>query len=102
MTLKASALSIKPGGTLDEPHVGGAITTSGDDVVTVELAGPVDSWDVPGRILAKGAGSDGVQHTGEGAAPTSVKVTSEDGRDIIEIRRRRNRPVSKQGSSLPE
>jgi len=85
MTLKASALSIKPGGTLDEPHVGGAITTSGDDVVTVELARPVGSWDVPGGILAKGAGSDGVQHTGKSAAPTGVVVTSEHDRDIIEV-----------------
>ncbi len=85
MTLKASALSIKPGGTLDELHVGGAITTSGDDVVTVELAGPVGSWDVAGKILAKGAGSDGVQHTGEGAAPTGVMVTAEHGRDVVEV-----------------
>lgn len=85
MTLKAIALSIKPGGRLDELHVGGAITTSGDDVVTVELVGPVGSWDVPGAILAKGAGSDGVQYAGEGAAPTGVVVTSEHGRDIVEV-----------------
>ena len=66
-------------------HVGGAITTSGDDVVTVEVAGPVGSWDVSGAILATGAGSDGVQYTGEGAAPTGVEVTSEHGRDIVEV-----------------
>lgn len=42
--------------------------------MTVELAGPVGSSDVPGAILAKGTGSDGVQHTGEGAAPTGGAV----------------------------
>lgn len=69
MTLKAIALSIKPGGALDELHVGGSISTSGDDVVSVELADRVGSWDVLGGIRAKGNGSDGVHYTGDGPRP---------------------------------
>lgn len=85
MTLKAIALSIKPGGALDELHVGGSISTSGDDVVSVELADRVGSWDVRGGILAEGNGSDGVHYTGDGAAPTGVTVTAEQGNNMIEV-----------------
>jgi hypothetical protein len=85
MTLKAIALSIKPGGALDELHVGGSISTSGDDVVSVELADRVGSWDVPGGILAKGNGSDGVHYTGDGSAPTGVTVTAEHGNDTVKV-----------------
>lgn len=87
MTLKAIALSIKPGGSLDELHVGGAISTSGDDVVSFELADRVGSWDVPGGILAKGNGSDGVHYTGDGSAPTGVTVTGEQGNHTVEVPR---------------
>ena len=69
MTLRAIALSIKPGGALDELHVGGSISTSGDDVVSVELADRVGSWDVRGGILAKGNRSDGVHYNGHGGRP---------------------------------
>jgi hypothetical protein len=85
MTLKAIALSIKPGGALDELHVGGLISTSGDDVVSVELADRVGSWDVPGGILATGNGSDGVHYTRDDSAPTGVTVTAEQGNDTVEI-----------------
>ncbi len=85
MTLKVIALSVEPGGRLGEIHVGGAVTTSGRDVVTVELAGPVGAWDVGGAIVATGAASDAVRYTGEGAAPTGVKATSELGRDAVEV-----------------
>jgi hypothetical protein len=83
MALKAIALSIKPGGSLGELHVGGSIRTSGDDVVSVELADKVGSWDVPGGITAKGRGSDGVRYSGEGAVPSGVTVTSEHGKDVV-------------------
>jgi hypothetical protein len=85
MTLKAIALSIKPGGALDELHVGGSISTSGDDVVSVELADRVGSWHVTGGIRAKGNGSDGVHYTRDGSAPTGVTVTAEQGNDTVEV-----------------
>ena len=72
MTLKTIALSIKPGGALGELHVGGSIRTSGDDIVSVELADKVGNWDVQGRIVATGKDSDGVHYSGEGAAPSGV------------------------------
>ncbi|WP_231444762.1 hypothetical protein [Brevibacterium zhoupengii] len=85
MTLKAVALSIKPGGSVEEVRVGGAITTAGDDVVTVEIADTVDSWDVAGGIIARGLRSDGVQVTASGAAPSGVSVTAENGTGITEV-----------------
>jgi hypothetical protein len=85
MTLKAIALSIKLGGTLDRLEVGGAISTSGDDVVTVELADTVGSWQVGGGIRATGKGSDGVHHTAVAPPPTGAEVTSADGRDVVEV-----------------
>jgi hypothetical protein len=85
LTLKAIALSIKPGGALDELQVGGSISTSGDDVVTVELADRVGTWDVPGGILATGNGSDGVHYTGEGRVPAGVTVTAQRGSDTVEV-----------------
>jgi hypothetical protein len=85
MTLKAIALSIKPGGAVDQLRIGGSIRTSGDDVVTVEIADTVGSWDVPGGILATGRGSDAVHYTSPGAAPAGVTHRSEHGTDVQEI-----------------
>ncbi len=85
MTLKAIALSIKPGGALGTLDVGGAITTSGDDVVTVEVADKVGSWNIDKGIHATGRGSDGVHYYGIGAAPTGVEITSAHGKDVVEI-----------------
>jgi hypothetical protein len=85
MTLKAIALSIKPGGTLDRLEVGGTISTSGDDVVTVELADTVGSWQVGGGIRATGKGSDGVHRTPDAPPPSGTEVTSADGRDVAEV-----------------
>ncbi len=85
MTLQAIALSIKPGGAVDELHVGGVISTSGADIVSVELADRVGSWDVPGGILATGTGSDGVHYTGAGSAPSGVTVTAEHGTDTVAL-----------------
>jgi len=84
-TLKAIALSIKPGGALGELHVGGSISTSGDDVVSVELADRVGSWDVPGGVRATGQGSDGLHYTSPGAAPEGITVSSQHGTDTQQI-----------------
>lgn len=85
MTLKAIALSIKPGGSLTQLSVGGAVRTVGDDVATIELAGPIGQWDVRGGIVATGNGSNAVHLTGEGRAPTGVTITAEHGNDIVEV-----------------
>jgi hypothetical protein len=85
VTLKAVALSIKPGGALERLEVGGAISTSGDDVVTVELADAVGSWHVGGGIRATGKGSDGLHHSAGTAPPTGVDISSADGRGLVEV-----------------
>jgi hypothetical protein len=58
--LPAVALSIKPGGGIDHLRVDGDIAASGEGVSAVELAGPVGSVDLRGRIRATGAGSEAV------------------------------------------
>lgn len=85
MTLRAVALSIKPGGAVDEVHVGGDIRTAGDDVVTIEAFDRVGSWDVGGSIAATGKGSDAVHFTAPGEAPTGVTISSEVGQDVVEV-----------------
>jgi hypothetical protein len=79
VTLKAAALSIKPGGSLERLDVGGDIRTAGDNVVTVELAQSVGSWRVGGGIHATGAGSDGVHLIDGATIPDSIPVSVADG-----------------------
>jgi hypothetical protein len=43
MALKAVALSVKPGGSVGSVTIGGALRTSGADVVTLEVDGEIDS-----------------------------------------------------------
>jgi hypothetical protein len=57
LVLKAVALSIKPGGSIESVEIGGALSTSGDDVVTLEVAGPIGAISVRGGVHATGAGS---------------------------------------------
>lgn len=60
LVLKAVALSIKPGGSIESVEIGGALSTSGDDVVTLEVAGPIGAISVRGGVHATGAGSETV------------------------------------------
>ncbi|KAA0024083.1 hypothetical protein [Antrihabitans cavernicola] len=82
MTLKAIALSVKPGGHIGTVSVGGQIKTKGDDVVTVEIEGNIDTLTVAGGISAEGKGSDAVHLTGE-LDLSGVNVTAADGKDIV-------------------
>jgi hypothetical protein len=65
MTLKAIALSVKPGGSVGKVAIGGELRTSGANVVTLEVEGKIAEIDVVGGISATGAGSDAV-HLGDG------------------------------------
>lgn len=60
IVLKAVALSVKPGGSIEAVDIGGALITSGDGVVTLDVAGPIDAFDVRGGVHATGAGSEAV------------------------------------------
>ena len=60
MTLKAVALSVKPGGSIDKVTIGGELRTTGADVVTLEVEGEIGEIAVAGGISAAGRGSDAV------------------------------------------
>jgi hypothetical protein len=59
--LTAVALSVKPGGRIGSAHIGGDITTTGDNVTAVEVEGDFGSLAVDGTVQASGAGSTGVR-----------------------------------------
>jgi hypothetical protein len=65
MPLKAIALSIKPGGSIDRVRIGGRMRTSGENVVTLEVEGGLGEIDVAGGITADGRGSDAVRTSHE-------------------------------------
>lgn len=60
MTLKAIALSVKPGGSVGRVAIGGELRTSGAEVVTLEVEGEIAEIEVAGGISATGTGSDAV------------------------------------------
>ncbi len=74
VSLKAVALSVKPGADVGAISIGGVLRTTGDNVVTVEVDGTVGRIDVAGGITASGNGSEAVR--------TSVNVP---GLDAIAI-----------------
>lgn len=82
VVLKAVALSIKPTGHVGSATVGGAITTSGDGVTSVEFEGRIDAFEVAGGIAATGTGSDGV-HLADASVLKGVRVSSASGRDVV-------------------
>ncbi|WP_223690558.1 hypothetical protein [Leifsonia poae] len=61
ISLPAMALSIKPGGSIERLDVGGAISSAGAELATVELLGPVASARVARGIHATGPGSIAVR-----------------------------------------
>lgn len=83
VTLKAVALSVKPGGALDRITVGGQIRTSGDDVVTVEIDGNVGELVAAGGIIAYGRNSDAIHTADQSLALDHLTVRAEHGQEII-------------------
>lgn len=57
--LKAVALSVKPGGSIDSLNIGGSLRTHGDDVVTLEVTenASIRAMTIGGAIEALGKGS---------------------------------------------
>lgn len=70
MTLRAVALSVKEGGTIDSVTIGGSLRTHGDDVVTVEVeqGGTVRAMTVGGSTEALGRGSKATSIAGDAPA----------------------------------
>jgi hypothetical protein len=83
MTLKAIALSIKPGGSIGKVSIGGALRTSGANVVTLEAEGEIGEIAVTGGITATGAGSDAVHLSGHDIKGLDkLKISAEGGEPI--------------------
>jgi hypothetical protein len=81
--LKAIALSLQEGGEIDKLHVGGWLSTSGDDVVTVEIDGTIGELEVGGGIKAAGRGSDAIHLNGGSPSVDGVVIEAEHGRRIV-------------------
>jgi hypothetical protein len=74
-TLKAIALSVKPGGKIEKLASRGRIASSGDDVVTVEIDGEIGQIEVAGGITAHGARSDAVHLRGDVPGLAGIAIT---------------------------
>jgi len=87
VTLKAVALSVKPGGRIDEVIVGGHLRTTGSGVVSMELLGPVGSLRTAKGIVAQGTASDAV-HVAPGLAGVlaGVELQADHGSTVVEVR----------------
>lgn len=81
--LSAIAVSVQPGGRIGRLSVGGALSTYGDDVVTLGVEGAIDTLKVQQGIAAAGVGSDAVRLFGEVTGLDEVPVTAAHGRRIV-------------------
>jgi hypothetical protein len=81
--LSATALSILKEGRIGRLTAGGSLSTHGDQVVTLELAGSLDALKVQQGITATGVGSDAVCLTGHAPDLDQVRVTARHGRAIV-------------------
>jgi len=74
--------SVQPTGRIGRLSVGGSLSTYGDDVVTLDVEGAIDTLKVQQGITAAGVGSDAVRLTGEVAGLDEVTVTAAHGQRI--------------------
>jgi hypothetical protein len=65
---------VKPGGIIGTAHIGGDITTSGDNVTAVEIEGDIDHLDVDGTVRSSGADSTGVRLSNGQLDPTTLRI----------------------------
>jgi hypothetical protein len=77
VTLKAVALSVKPGAFIESVAIGGSLRTEGADVVTFEVAngGTIASLEIGGGIEALGSGSRATEINGSVPSLDGVAVT---------------------------
>ncbi len=81
--LSAIAVSVPPGGRIGRLSVGGSLSSHGDDVVTLDVEGAIDTLKVQQGITAAGAGSDAVHLAGQAGGLDEVMVTAAHGRPIV-------------------
>lgn len=83
VSLKAAALSVKPGGRIGRASIGGRMATAGDDVVTLEIEGDLDELSATGGISAHGHNSDAVHVTGTAPDLAGIDITSTSGQKVV-------------------
>lgn len=83
--LKAAALSVKAGGRIGSLHIGGRVQTTGDGVVSFEIAGEVDRIQVDGGIHATGKHSDAVHMREGGPILQGITIAAVDGKDVVRM-----------------
>jgi hypothetical protein len=83
--LSATAVSIQPTGRIGLLSAGGSLSTHGDEVVTLDVAGALDTLKVQQGITAAGVGSDAVHLAGEAGGLDEVTVTAAHGRPIVRV-----------------
>jgi hypothetical protein len=81
--LSAIAVSIQPAGRIGRLSVGGSLSTHGDNVVTLDIEGILDTMAVQQGITALGVGSDAVHLVGQTAGLDQVTVTAAHGQPIV-------------------
>jgi len=72
--LAAVALSVKHGGVISSAHVGGDISTSGDNVSAIEVDGDVGTLVVDGTVRASGAQSEVVRMSNHQVDLTTLRI----------------------------
>jgi hypothetical protein len=81
--LSAIAVSVQPTGRIGRLSVGGSLSTHGDDVVTLDVEGAIDTLKIQQGITAAGVGSDAVHLTGEVAGLGEVPAIAAHGQRIV-------------------
>jgi hypothetical protein len=81
--LSAIAVSIMPGGRIGSLTAGGSLSTHGDQVVTLDVAGTLDMLEVGQGITATGVASDAVRLAGQAPGLDRVTVTAAHGQAIV-------------------
>jgi hypothetical protein len=83
MSLKAIALSVKPGAKVGSVSIGGQVRTTGENVISVELEGEVDRIAIAGGVIAEGAGSDGMHVRGDIPGLDAINVRAPHGHEVV-------------------
>jgi hypothetical protein len=83
--LRAVAVSVLPTGRIGRLTAGGSLSTHGDQVVTLEVAGVVDRLTVQQGITASGVASDAVRLTSDIPGLNGITVTAAYGQAIARL-----------------
>ena len=83
VSLKAIALSIKPGADVGTINVGGQVRTTGDNVITVEIDGIVGQIEIAGGVVADGTNSDAIHVRGDIAGLDGLSAHAANGEALV-------------------